>query len=264
VMQKLDGTGATVMNVVYDPFGNIISGILVGEYGFSTKPLIGSLDWYYYGFRYYDPETGRWPNRDPIGEQGGINLYHFNWNDPIDWIDPLGLNPCCPGGNPIDCGQLSSAISSLSQEVRNLITQMGALGAEFEGAVNIAAAGLAIELGLAATGVSGIKSVGQRAFKKTVSQANKRASSGGAAFSRADVRVADQAGLNAARGSAKKSLGTAAVTAALGVSVAGAANMVANARIDSADQKSQNLFNTIKGLQDNQRGLMATEDQCCN
>gem|GEM_PF-2153178 len=70
VMQKLDGTGATVMNVVYDPFGNIISGILVGEYGFSTKPLIDSLDWYYYGFRYYDPVTGRWPNRDPIGEYG--------------------------------------------------------------------------------------------------------------------------------------------------------------------------------------------------
>jgi len=70
IMQKLDGTGAVVMSVDYDPFGNIIDGTLVGEYGFSTKPLIGGIQWYYYGFRYYDPVTGRWPSRDPIGEQG--------------------------------------------------------------------------------------------------------------------------------------------------------------------------------------------------
>jgi hypothetical protein len=44
-----------------------------------------------YGFRYYDPETGRWPNRDPIGEQGGYNLYGFVGNrTPKRW-DYLGL-----------------------------------------------------------------------------------------------------------------------------------------------------------------------------
>lgn len=40
IMQKLDGTGTVAMNVAYDPFGNVISGTLVGDYGFSTKPLI--------------------------------------------------------------------------------------------------------------------------------------------------------------------------------------------------------------------------------
>jgi hypothetical protein len=45
----------------------------------------------YYGFRYYDPETGRWPNRDPIEEQGGYNLYGFIWNDGIGLVDILGL-----------------------------------------------------------------------------------------------------------------------------------------------------------------------------
>jgi RHS repeat-associated protein len=80
------------MNVAYDPFGNIISGTLVGEYGFSTKPLIDGLDWYYYGFRYYDPVTGRWPNRDPIGEYGGLNLYGMVGNDPVNSLDVLGLN----------------------------------------------------------------------------------------------------------------------------------------------------------------------------
>jgi RHS repeat-associated protein len=84
------------MNVVYDPFGNMISGILVGEYGFSTKPLIDDLDWYYYGFRYYDPGTGRWPSRDPIGESGGLNLYGMVGNHGVNKYDYLGLEDCCP------------------------------------------------------------------------------------------------------------------------------------------------------------------------
>ena len=45
----------------------------------------------YYGYRYYDPTTGRWPSRDPIGERGGINMYGFVGNDAVSWIDALGL-----------------------------------------------------------------------------------------------------------------------------------------------------------------------------
>jgi hypothetical protein len=44
-----------------------------------------------YLYRYYDPVTGRWPSRDPIEEEGGINLYGFVGNDGIDWLDYLGL-----------------------------------------------------------------------------------------------------------------------------------------------------------------------------
>ena len=43
-----------------------------------------------YGYRYYDPLTGRWPSRDPIGERGGVNLYGFVGNDGVDWWDYLG------------------------------------------------------------------------------------------------------------------------------------------------------------------------------
>jgi hypothetical protein len=45
----------------------------------------------YYGYRYYDPQTGRWPSRDPIEEEGGVNLYGFVGNIPINHVDFLGL-----------------------------------------------------------------------------------------------------------------------------------------------------------------------------
>ena len=45
---------------------------------------------YFYGYRYYDPVTGRWPSRDPIEEVGGLNLYGFVGNDGVDRWDLLG------------------------------------------------------------------------------------------------------------------------------------------------------------------------------
>jgi RHS repeat-associated protein len=44
-----------------------------------------------YGYRWYDPVTGRWPSRDPIGEMGGINLYGFVGNNGLSKIDKFGL-----------------------------------------------------------------------------------------------------------------------------------------------------------------------------
>ena len=51
---------------------------------------------------FYDPNIGRWVNRDPIGERGGIDLYRFVGNDPTDYVDEFGLRygnpvpPCAP------------------------------------------------------------------------------------------------------------------------------------------------------------------------
>jgi RHS repeat-associated protein len=45
---------------------------------------------HYYGYRYLDPNTGRWVSRDPIEEQGGVNLYSFVSNDGLNSSDYLG------------------------------------------------------------------------------------------------------------------------------------------------------------------------------
>lgn len=44
----------------------------------------------HYGYRYYDPHNGRWLSRDPIEEEGGINLYGFVSNNGVCWWDILG------------------------------------------------------------------------------------------------------------------------------------------------------------------------------
>jgi RHS repeat-associated protein len=51
----------------------------------------GETGFYNYGYRYYDPTTGRWINRDPIAEKGGLNLYGFVGNRPVGMVDVLGM-----------------------------------------------------------------------------------------------------------------------------------------------------------------------------
>ncbi|WP_374491519.1 RHS repeat-associated core domain-containing protein, partial [Zoogloea sp.] len=41
-------------------------------------------------YRYYDPDTGRFISRDPIGLLGGMNVHAYAPN-PVEWVDPLGL-----------------------------------------------------------------------------------------------------------------------------------------------------------------------------
>jgi hypothetical protein len=55
--------------------------------------------YYYYGYRLYCPELGRWINRDPIQETGDLNLYRFVFNTPVINVDYLGLSPL-PGPKP--------------------------------------------------------------------------------------------------------------------------------------------------------------------
>jgi len=61
---------------------------------FSAKYTDGETGLINYGRRYLQPPTGRWLSKDPIGEQGGENLYAFVYNLPLDEIDPVGLATC--------------------------------------------------------------------------------------------------------------------------------------------------------------------------
>ncbi len=79
----------------YDAYGRIVkqSGSYADEnpFRFSTKYTDAETNLVYYGYRYYNPRLGRFLNRDPIGEYGGINLYGFVGNNPANFYDYLGL-----------------------------------------------------------------------------------------------------------------------------------------------------------------------------
>jgi RHS repeat-associated protein len=97
---------AVVAKYVYDPFGSLLSmrGSLAAAniYRFSSKQWDANIGFYYFGFRYYDPNLQRWPNQDPIQEAGGLNLYEFVRNNPINLFDPFGLIDTGPQGGYVD------------------------------------------------------------------------------------------------------------------------------------------------------------------
>jgi RHS repeat-associated protein len=92
--QRLDSAGAVLSSHVWDAYGTGQSTPLTADvFGYGAQ-------WGYYTdvetglqlltYRYYDP-GGRFFTRDPIGYRGGVNLYGYSANRPVDFVDPAGL-----------------------------------------------------------------------------------------------------------------------------------------------------------------------------
>ena len=85
----------------YDAFGNFKIKdnyyLWIPESAYGNRFLFQGREYdydtalYYFRNRWYEPETGRWLSPDPIGISGGLNLYAFCENDPINYVDPSGL-----------------------------------------------------------------------------------------------------------------------------------------------------------------------------
>ena len=74
----------------YDAFGKPFGDELeTDERGYNGKPYDAVLGHYNYGFRDYDPMTGRFATVDPVRD--GRNWYVYTANDPVNFIDPWGL-----------------------------------------------------------------------------------------------------------------------------------------------------------------------------
>jgi len=94
-----DATGPTVSTspaakYEYDPYGQFIThtDTIANPFRFSTKWHDAEVSLVYYGRRFYRPDLGRWLNRDPIEEQGGLHLYVFVKNASPYQVDPRGLD----------------------------------------------------------------------------------------------------------------------------------------------------------------------------
>jgi RHS repeat-associated protein len=95
-MQGAGGVGGLMAKYLYDPYGNTISAAdyfaEANKYRFSSKEIHSASGLYNYGERIYDPLLQRWLTTDPIGELGGLNLYEFTENNPVNYIDTHGLS----------------------------------------------------------------------------------------------------------------------------------------------------------------------------
>jgi RHS repeat-associated protein len=140
VSEYLGITGNNVVHYEYDPFGTLTrrtgSTSTRLQYRFSTKPRDFNTGLYYYGYRWYDPVTGRWPSRDPIEESGGVNLYGFNLNGPTNWIDILGA---APGPYQAPNWGMPSSSNSPSPDLKSVVDSIAAqaVEAKLEGCMEV-------------------------------------------------------------------------------------------------------------------------------
>jgi RHS repeat-associated protein len=93
-------TAAQVVDLQrFDAWGNktASSGEAIPRYGFQGRePTDAAIGLIYFRNRYYDPEIGRFVSRDPSGMPDGVNRYAFVRNNPVNYVDPLGLNTAEP------------------------------------------------------------------------------------------------------------------------------------------------------------------------
>jgi RHS repeat-associated protein len=91
--------GSLSQALTYEPWGELTgsTGTLADSSRLRWKGLHwegGNTNLYYVRNRWYDPQARRFTSQDPIGIDGGLNLYTFASNDWVNRSDPLGLSPC--------------------------------------------------------------------------------------------------------------------------------------------------------------------------
>jgi len=102
-----DDSGSAVGSVAYTAFGELVTGYselatryqYAGGWGYEADLLVlngapgtSPVTLQHVGHRWYDPSIGRFIQRDPIGIEGGFNVYAYVGQTPTVRVDPEGLS----------------------------------------------------------------------------------------------------------------------------------------------------------------------------
>jgi RHS repeat-associated protein/uncharacterized repeat protein (TIGR01451 family) len=96
VRQLLDSTGEVDANYAYDPFGvPVVAGDATNPYRFTGEAWDEEVELLYLRARYYQPDTGRFITKDPwvgnVWQPSTLNRYVYASNNPVNYVDPAGL-----------------------------------------------------------------------------------------------------------------------------------------------------------------------------
>lgn len=97
--QLTEADGHSVWQATYRVWGNTLEEVREPYYieeqnlRFQGQYLDRETGLHFNTFRFYDPDVGRFTTPDPVGLEGGFNLYQYSPN-PLTWIDPWGLKTC--------------------------------------------------------------------------------------------------------------------------------------------------------------------------
>ncbi|HEV2818085.1 MAG TPA: RHS repeat-associated core domain-containing protein [Allosphingosinicella sp.] len=97
IVATSDGSGAATNINTYDEYGIPGSGN-TGRFQYTGQQWLSEIGLYHYRARIYSPTFGRFLQTDPIGFAGGMNIYAYVRNDPVNFTDPSGMVPACQTG----------------------------------------------------------------------------------------------------------------------------------------------------------------------
>jgi RHS repeat-associated protein len=101
-----NAAGALAQTYTFDSFGKLTnsSGLLTNAFRYTARDFDTETNLQFSRARYYDPSTGRFINEDPMRFNASVNFYAYVDDDPVNWMDPAGLDKaevCCAEGKAL-------------------------------------------------------------------------------------------------------------------------------------------------------------------